>query len=63
MNDRIAEMVIDVMCATAVFLLGILVGLWTGTNVTQKEAVRIGHAEWVISVNGSTEFKWKEAKP
>ena len=63
MNDRIAEMVIDVVCATAVFLLGILVGLWTGTNVTQKEAVRIGHAEWVVDVSGSTTFKWKEVKP
>lgn len=63
MNYRIAEMVLDVVCATAVFLLGILGGLGTGTKITQKEAVRMGHAEWVVDANGSTTFKWKEAKP
>jgi hypothetical protein len=24
------------------------------------EAVDLGHAEWVVSSDGSTEFKWKE---
>jgi len=62
-NRRTAELVLDVVCATAVFLLGILGGLGTGTRITQKEAVRLGHAEWVVDVSGSTTFKWKEVKP
>jgi len=62
-NYRIAVMVLDVVCAIAVFLLGILCGLGTGTKISQKEAVRLGHAEWVVDVNGSTTFKWKEVKP
>ena len=62
MNYRTAKLVLDVVCAIAVFLLGILGGLGTGTKISQKEAVRLGHAEWVVHVNGSTTFKWKECK-
>lgn len=29
----------------------------------QSEAVKLGHAEWQVSVDGKTKFKWKEANP
>ena len=28
----------------------------------QIQAVELGYAEWVVSPDGSTEFKWKESK-
>jgi hypothetical protein len=33
-----------------------------GTKATQREAVALGHAEFVADKEGNVEFKWKEIK-
>jgi hypothetical protein len=38
-------------------------GVHLGKNSIKKEAVEYNHAAWVVSVDGKTTFKWKEAKP
>ena len=49
------------------FLTGIIFGAVFGgcTEVShmKREAVRVGHAEWIIDTSGMPQFKWKESKP
>jgi len=44
-------------------LICFLCGVHLGKNSIKKEAVEYNHAAWVVSVDGKTTFKWKEAKP
>ena len=43
---------------------GALIGFMAGSGLTedsyQRKAVELGCAEWVVNVDGSTQFKWKE---
>ena len=52
------------LCAVCVLLLGVVIGNTIGTtgakNNFKNEAVKQGHAQWVISDNGSPEFAWKK---
>ena len=45
------------------FMVGVIIGFANGGSygerITRIEAVKNGHAEWVVKDNGSTEFKWK----
>jgi hypothetical protein len=55
--------------AVCVFFIGFFIficflcGVHLGKNSIKKEAVEYNHAAWVVSVDGKTTFKWKEAKP
>ena len=57
----------DVREYSLCFILGMIFGAVFGgcTEVShmKREAVRVGHAEWIIDANGLPQFKWKEAKP
>lgn len=44
-------------------LICFLCGVHLGKNSIKKEAVEYNHAAWVVSVDGKTTFKWKDAKP
>ena len=37
-------------------------GLADAAPSMRVEAVELGHAEWAVSLDGSTEFKWKDGK-
>ena len=41
---------------------GILAGSRMGEGKVQEQAVKKGHAEWVVDCTGKTVFKWKESK-
>jgi hypothetical protein len=42
--------------------LAILWGDQLGKSSMREEAVRKGHAEWVVDCAGKNQFKWKECK-
>jgi hypothetical protein len=42
--------------------LAILWGDQLGKSMMREEAVRKGHAEWVVDCAGKNQFKWKECK-
>jgi hypothetical protein len=48
---------------SVLFFLGILFGAYFGESGMKEEAVRKGHAEWVVDCAGKNQFKWKEVKP
>ena len=58
-----AEMEIFVVFMFFVFFI---VGCCTGVSFTKKsyrtEAVKLGHATWVVDEAGNTTFQWKETK-
>lgn len=41
---------------------GIRAGSEMGEGKVQEQAVKRGHAEWVVDCAGKTVFKWKEIK-
>jgi hypothetical protein len=49
--------------AVVAMLAGTMIGGCTGTESTEKkwktEAVKRGHAAWVVAPDGSTTFQWK----
>lgn len=50
--------------AWSLVVLGIGIGGWHAEKAVTKqvrtEAVEHGHAEWIVSPDGTTEFKWKD---
>jgi len=42
--------------------LAILWGDQLGKSMMREEAVRKGHAEWVVDCANKNQFKWKECK-
>lgn len=54
-----------VFCFTAVFvfLVGFAAGAFTALKDSRIEAVKKGHAVWIVDEEGYTRFQWKEAKP
>ncbi len=62
----IMKIIVDIV-STLVFLCGTnFISFWIGraeeSNQKQREAVRLGHAEFVIvdPATGRTKFRWKE---
>lgn len=56
----------DVMPYFLCIILGIIIGGsdggCSGVSQMKQEAVREGHAEWVVDCAGKNQFKWKECK-
>ena len=51
--------------AAVLIILFFFVGTFVGSKVEEKlkntEAVKRGHATWVVSTDGSTVFQWNES--
>lgn len=41
-------------------VFGSMMGFNTGVGLKEKEAIRVGVAEWVADKDGRPRFKWKE---
>lgn len=53
----------DLLCVVGIVLMAISVVLQSfDRDKLKEEAVKRGAAEWVVSANGKTTFKWKEIK-
>lgn len=59
----ILESILLGLASAVLVFCGILSGSKTGEWKVQEQAVKRGHAEWVVDCAGKTQFKWKEAKP
>jgi hypothetical protein len=60
-DSEIGAVLILIFCG---FLMGMLAGFVWGGCVGMKDikanAVKRGHAVWVVDAEGSTSFQWKE---
>lgn len=50
-----------IVVAVAGYVLGCVSGSMARNASWQKESVKAGHAEWITTKEGLTEWKWKEA--
>ena len=50
------------LVAGCLMFLAIIWGNHLGKSSMREEAVRKGHAEWVVDCAGKAVFKWKECK-
>jgi hypothetical protein len=55
---------IDMICFAIVFIGGLLLGLFIGSQGKQqkmeREAILKGHAAWVTDAKGQAQFEWKK---
>lgn len=59
-NSMPASAMIFVLILTIVTTIGVTCGITSG--VWKREAVREGHAEYVVDKNGDAEWQWKSLK-
>jgi hypothetical protein len=50
------------LSAGCLMFLAMICGQHLGKSRMREEAVRKGHAEWVVDCAGKNQFKWKECK-
>jgi hypothetical protein len=60
-DDNILIMPI-VVCAAIACIASNRIGFSAGSDKVEREAVKKGHAEWVVDSVGKPQFKWKECK-
>jgi len=60
-DDNQPLLVFGAIAIVLSFLIGTMVGSDLEAKQKNAEAVKRGHATWVVAVDGSTTFQWKES--
>ena len=60
-DDNLPLLVFGAIGFIFVFLLGTMVGSDLEAKLKNAEAIKRGHATWVVAPDGSTTFQWKES--